>query len=479
MRPEPVSGRERLWVAALLVVAFAARLAFVLRQEAGFYFEDSLDYDGAARAFLTDGSFGPRYYRSPLYPLLLAACYRLFGFSLTPFRVVQALLVVGLCACVWVLARRAFGARAARIALAGAALFPVFIVLPGIEYPMVPGTLLIWVAFLLFARRDGEEARGAGRMAAAGIAAGLSVMFFEGGLAAVLFLLLWALVARRPWRARLRDAAVTGAACLAALLPWLGSMVRAHDYRPLVLRAGIHLPAAPGETPPVWEGSGENLLKSKMGALFRHPGWSARYVAREFLHFWNPYPDRLVTADPEFRRALNRKDPRMVVENPMVGDRARLLYAAGYGTLLAAAGAGGLVALRATPGAAFLIAWPVVLGLCYAPFFTQMRYRIPADPAFLLLGAFALDLALRGTLGREMRGSLLAAWDGWKRIAHKIATAQTFLLLFLLFALVLGPIGLLMRLFRKDPMAAPRAPGSLWNLRERTREGMTECLRQF
>jgi hypothetical protein len=43
MRPEPVSGRERLWVAALLVVAFAARLAFVLRQEAGFYFEDSLD----------------------------------------------------------------------------------------------------------------------------------------------------------------------------------------------------------------------------------------------------------------------------------------------------------------------------------------------------------------------------------------------------------------------------------------------------
>jgi hypothetical protein len=78
-----------------------------------------------------------------------------------------------------------------------------------------------------------------------------------------------------------------------------------------------------------------------------------------------------------------------------------------------------------------------------------------------------------------MRASLLAAWDGWKRIAHKIATAQTFLLLFLLFALVLGPIGLLMRLFRKDPMAAPRAPGSLWNLRERTREGMTECLRQF
>ena len=52
-------------------------------------------------------------------------------------------------------------------------------------------------------------------------------------------------------------------------------------------------------------------------------------------------------------------------------------------------------------------------------------------------------------------------------------------ILFLLFVAALGPVALLLRLFRKDPMDAPRVIGSFWALRERTREGMTECGRQF
>ena len=140
---------------------------------------------------------------------------------------------------------------------------------------------------------------------------------------------------------------------------------------------------------------------------------------------------------------------------------------------------GALITARTNPHSRFLIAWPVILGACYAPFFTQMRYRIPADPALVILGACAVELGLRQTLFGEIRASLRALWEGWKRIAEKIAMVQTLVLLFLLFSLVLGPIGLLMRLFRKDPMQAPRAPGSFWNLRERTRERMQECIRQF
>ncbi len=202
-------------------------------------------------------------------------------------------------------------------------------------------------------------------------------------------------------------------------------------------------------------------------------------MIHEFWHFWDPFPDRMVAADAGFRERLHEKDDRMVVDNPLVGDAPRMAYAIGFTLLLTTALLGALIAGRASPHAGFMIGWPIVLGACYSPFFTQMRYRIPADLALVLLGACAVEYALRGALFREVWASLRALWEGWKRIALKIAVVQTAILLFLLFSVVVGPIGLLMRLFRSDPMLARREPGSFWNLREHTRERMEECSRQF
>lgn len=479
MRPESRWRNEWIWVSALLGLALLLRVMVILRQPAGFYFEDSLDFDKAARAYLDTGHFDPRYYRSPIYPLLLAGCYHLFGFSLTPFRILQALFTVAMCACVWILGRRYFGARTGALVLAGAALFPVHVIVPGIEYPLVPGMCLIWIAFTLFARGPGEEERTPARTAAAGVMVGLAIMLFEGGLVAAFFLLLWALAERRPMRLRMRTAATILLACLVTLSPWFIKMARANDYRPLVLRAGMHLPAAPGSTPPLWRGSGENLLRAKLAGMAGRPGWTIGYVIHEFWHFWDPYPDRMMAADAAFRESLHEKDDRMVAANPLVGDAPRMAYAVGFSLLLLIALLGALIAGRVSPHAGFLIGWPFVLAACYAPFFTQMRYRIPADPALVILGAVAVDHALRGALFREVWASLRALWEGWKRIALKIAVVQTAILLFLLFSLVVGPIGLLMRLFRSDPMKAPTEPGSFWNIRERTRERMEECSRQF
>ena len=169
----------------------------------------------------------------------------------------------------------------------------------------------------------------------------------------------------------------------------------------------------------------------------------------------------------------------MVVKNALVGDLSRILYALCYGILLIAAAAGAIAASRSDRGFLILVLWPVVLGLCYAPFFTQMRYRIPADPAFIILGAYAVETAMQKTLFNQVISFFKALWEGWKKIAEKIMIFWTFVLLLLLFVLVVGPIALLMRIFRKDPMHAPMAPGSFWALRDRTREGMEECLRQF
>ena len=273
--------------------------------------------------------------------------------------------------------------------------------------------------------------------------------------------------------------AAAAVAALVILSPWLVEIKRNRDYRALVLRPGIHLPSAPGVKPPLWEGSGGNLLSSKVSGLAQNPKWTLRHAWAEFLHFWNPYPDRIAAADRSFREHLHEKDSRMALDNSLVGDQPRLLYAFGFSLLLLAAFAGALMAPHAVPGSGFLVAWPVLLGVCYSPFFTQMRYRIPADPAFVLLGAYALDRAWAGALWIDLRDSLKALWEGWKRVATKIAVVQTFIILFLLFLLVMGPIALLMKLFRKDPMHAPQAAGSFWALRERTREGMQECVKQF
>lgn len=100
----------------------------------------------------------------------------------------------------------------------------------------------------------------------------------------------------------------------------------------------------------------------------------------------------------------------MVVSNSLVGETSRLLYALSFGVLLATAGLGAILAWRAVPAARFLVGWPIFLGLCYAPFFTQMRYRIPADPAFILLAVYALECALRrSTRGGDRRFETEAA----------------------------------------------------------------------
>ncbi len=479
MPPERPTRGEWKWVLVLLALALALRVGFVLLEQPRFYFEDSLDYDRAARAFLETGHFDARYYRFPLYPLLMAASYRFLGTGLTPFRIIQAIFGAATCLFVWALGRRLFGIRAGLLALFGSAVFPVHVVLAGIEYPVVLGTFLVWWVLALLGSDHEGAANHIGRLILAGIGIGLSATLFEGGWVLGLFLFVWMLFAQSARAIGVRSLTIVALATLVVLGPWIYGMMRSGDYRALVLRPGLHLPAAPGVDPPVFEGSGENLLMSKLVGLARNPLWTVRYTWTEFVHFWDPYPDRLASADKDFREKLHEKDARMSAENALVGNSSRVLYAVGFSALLVAATLGALVALRAVPGSALLVAWPVALGVCYAPFFTQMRYRIPADPAFILLGAFAVELALKKTLWGEMLGSLKALWEGWKRIAEKIAVVQTFILLFLLFVVGLGPISVLLRLFHKDPIHAPRSPGSFWALRERTRERMEECLRQF
>jgi len=52
---------------------------------------------------------------------------------------------------------------------------------------------------------------------------------------------------------------------------------------------------------------------------------------------------------------------------------------------------------------------------------------------------------------------LKRAWEAWKRIAHKIGSFQARVLLTLLYAVIVLPFGLVIRLF-SDPLRIKRRP---------------------
>ncbi|HEU5182777.1 MAG TPA: glycosyltransferase family 39 protein [Candidatus Polarisedimenticolia bacterium] len=476
---DPGAAREKRWVVGLLILALMLRLGFVLMQPSGFYFFDSVEFDRAARTLLDLGRFHHSYEHLPGYPIFMAGVYALFGREVLPLRLVQALLSTGLCALIWLLGRRLFGRRAGLLALALCVFFPVQIVLPGIEYPLVVGSLAIWGGLTLQALRSGEPRRDFICLAGAGVLIGAACLTFEAGWAAAVFMGFWLLMEGGTLKRRAGASAVFTAAVLVTAIPFLVGMAESDDFRPVLKRAGVHLPAAPDSDAPLSQGNGTNLVEAKLTAMAERPGFTLKHIASEFVRFWNPYPDRLWAASAGFREKAHREDARMRLQNPLVTNRKKLLYAAGFSVLLAGAALGAFMARRKVVGWGFLAGWPVALGLAYAPFFTQMRYRIPADPAFFLLAAYAADQLLEGELVNALRSLPAALWEGWKRVALKIALVQTFLLLALLFGLVLGPLSLLMKLFRKDPMEGVVQGSSFWVVREKTSEGLQECLRQF
>ena len=64
------------------------------------------------------------------------------------------------------------------------------------------------------------------------------------------------------------------------------------------------------------------------------------------------------------------------------------------------------------------------------------------------------------------RSVLKSLWDGWKRIAARIAQVQGHILLGLIYMVVVAPLGLMFRIFRQDPLALrPASRSSFWQPR--------------
>ena len=87
-----------------------------------------------------------------------------------------------------------------------------------------------------------------------------------------------------------------------------------------------------------------------------------------------------------------------------------------------------------------------------------------------IFGGLAGALILAGLL---VPGSLGPVQRGWMAFAHLISKVTTPIFLAIVYFLVIAPIGLLMRLFGKNPLRHPPEQGSFWLSRSTGRGTMS------
>ena len=337
---------------------------------------------------------GPTAWTTPAYPLLVAGIFRLFGVYTFPSYVASVLANILFstlaCAPLFLVGKRIAGGAVAAIAAWLWAVCPNAITFTVSIWDVSLSALL--AAAILWATLALPESPGVHAWMAYGLLWGFAAMTNATLVALLPFLLAW-LAYRTRWLMR---PAIALAVAVLCCVPWtIRNYAVFHAFIPLRSVMGLQL----------WMGNNEQTRGRWAGAL--HPidnsADRARYVQRGEVAYMQEKKQealRFMLADPWREAGLMGK--RFVVfwsggsqhpiddfwESHSLRVRGLLLF-----NLLAALGAlGGIVALihernqYAFPAVIFPIVYPLAAYLTLA----SARYRLPIDPAVLLLTAVAI-----------------------------------------------------------------------------------------
>ena len=380
-------------VKAIVLVAVLARLAAVIALGGGFHFSDETAYADAALSLLGGEGFGAGYQRVPGYPLLLAMLGVPAPDSLLWLRLAQAAVAGIGAALVFVTAERLVGRPAAIVTSAVYALDPLLVVAAGLLYPEAAAALLL-TGVVLFAW-EASRRHSVPYAACAGAAVGLLTQFRPVGLALLPPLLVWLYaVTPGPRARRLTQFAAMCLACMLALAPWTYRNYQIHGRLVPVSLAGTKGGAvSPGEI------ERRGLTAALLSRVLDDPVGLAARMTREFGHFWELAPSRMVTDDPETRAALHRDDPRLPAEPAVPQTLRNLVSAVAFAVELGFALGGLLVLWRSRRReAVLLVALVLTYALAHSFFVGKLRYRITVLPlVFVLTGTGAAALAGRLT----------------------------------------------------------------------------------
>jgi 4-amino-4-deoxy-L-arabinose transferase-like glycosyltransferase len=405
----------RRTLGAILVVAFIVRLGVIVATPHFKPINDSADYDRYAVSLVQSGRFpdsqltpGPTAFRAPLFPLVLAAAYKVVGVGSTSTRwkagrVLEALLGTVTVALIALIALRIWKRRVALIAAAITAVYPPLILMGSSlmsESLFIPLNLAAVLAALV--TRDARGTRRLWWALATGVLTGLAALARSTDLILVLPIafIVWSERPRLSMRS-LGAPAVAVAATLLTIVPWLVRDANVmHTFVPITDESGY---AAVGTynsyaqsrtddpalyTPPVLEARRlERLARGLNEAQF-----SSRLDTLS-LDYIDAHPSSVLkTAYWTTLRLLDLTGTGFEQSiEPTWGFPGWLGVVSVYSFWLV-----GLVALiGASSGAARRAPWafwicPIALLATTVFLIGATRYRTPADPWIVLLAALAV-----------------------------------------------------------------------------------------
>jgi len=366
-----------------------------------FHFVDEAIYFDAAHHLLAGKGFGASYANVLGYPVILAALAAPWPGSLLLVRCAQAAIAGAGCVLVLALGKRMFGLTAALVAAALYALDPLLVVTAALLYPETMAAMLLMAMLLAVWVAAGDDRVGAS--AIAGVALGVLVQCRPVALVLLPLVTVWLAwsVAVSLSRRTLHCVALA-TCCLVAFSPWVVRNLRLHGHVVPVETAGLSdAPVARSEI------ASAGLVSALVGRARQDPLGFARHVTSEFGHFWEPYPTRLATDDPEQRDELHRADPRLPSAPSFQATSRDWVSTLSFGaeSLLAIIGIG-VAWRRQRAGTVLLLAVALTYALGFALIVAKLRYRITVLACVLLfaaVGATALAGAASAAWRREGR----------------------------------------------------------------------------
>jgi 4-amino-4-deoxy-L-arabinose transferase-like glycosyltransferase len=236
-----VTRRERMLLAAAIVLGFAIQLVYVVAIRHYKVANDQLEYDAEAQLiahghwFYTRLPYGILHagaWKAPVYPAWVGLWYALFGHHLTVVRLVQVPVGALTIPLTWLLARRLFGARVAIVAAFVVAVYPLAWQYDGLLYPEALATPLYVLLLIVMLTGTPTRRRAIGFGLLVGVALLLrptTEFIFLGALVG------WSLMV--GWR---RGVGLTVLAVLAAVVvvaPWtIRNAIVLHGFVPISLQ---------------------------------------------------------------------------------------------------------------------------------------------------------------------------------------------------------------------------------------------------
>ena len=417
MREKVLTALASIWL--IVFVAAGVRLAYAweqqrkipgevltmrFQQETGNIAYSLAEGKGFSSPFRRET--GPTAWLAPVYPLLLAGIFRIFGIE-TPRALFAAaamniLFSAGACLPIFYAGKRIAGLGAASAAAWIWALFPNAVTFP-FEWIWDTSLSALLAAALLWATLEVAESPRLFDWCAYGLLWGLALLTNPSLGAALPFLLGWAAyreLARGRGFARLQGPALAAACAILCCLPWtLRNYAVFHRFVPLRSNLGVELYVENnenyGDHPPVWPYQitrereiyrffrmGEDAfmqeeMRKALQFIFSHPRVELGLFRDRLVAFWMGTPSPL--------RDFFSTDSLFL----------RTVFACSF--LLTLGTIAGIAALFLTgndftfPLAVFPAAFPLVYYATHA----SLRYRHAIDPILVLLTAIAAAGVLR------------------------------------------------------------------------------------